>query len=69
MAMNSWAIEHLGSADPRLEPVAGMMAPPAMARPQLAVDRVRFVGEPIAVVVAETATQAADGASSCRHDS
>ncbi|MBV9953141.1 MAG: xanthine dehydrogenase family protein molybdopterin-binding subunit, partial [Acidimicrobiia bacterium] len=50
------------SADVDLEPVAGMMAPPAMARPQLAVDRVRFVGEPIAVVVAETATQAADAA-------
>jgi carbon-monoxide dehydrogenase large subunit len=50
------------SADIDLEPVAGMMAPPAMARPQLAVDRVRFVGEPIAVVVAETATQAADAA-------
>jgi carbon-monoxide dehydrogenase large subunit len=50
------------AADIDLEPVAGMMAPPAMARPQLAVDRVRFVGEAIAVVVAETATQAADAA-------
>jgi carbon-monoxide dehydrogenase large subunit len=50
------------AADIDLEPVAGMMAPAEMARPQLAVDRVRFVGEPIAVVVAETAIQAADAA-------
>jgi len=33
-----------------------------MYRPMLAVDRVRFVGEPIAIVVAETAYQAADAA-------
>ncbi|MDC0245473.1 MAG: xanthine dehydrogenase family protein molybdopterin-binding subunit [Acidimicrobiales bacterium] len=33
-----------------------------MTRPYLARDRVRFVGEPIAVVVAETAYQAADAA-------
>ena len=33
-----------------------------MARPYLARDRVRFVGEPIAVVVAETPYQAADAA-------
>src|SRR4051794_22839397 len=32
------------------------------ARPPLAVDRVRFVGEPIAAVFAETAAAAADGA-------
>ena len=35
-----------------------------MTRPYLARDRVRFVGEPIAVVVAETAYQAADAAES-----
>src|SRR5262245_54742766 len=39
----------------------GMM-PAAFARPPLAVDRVRFVGEAIAVVVAESAAAAADGA-------
>jgi aerobic carbon-monoxide dehydrogenase large subunit len=48
------------AADIDLAPVAGMMAPAPMARPVLAVDRVRFVGEPIAAVVAETAAQAAD---------
>ena len=35
-----------------------------MTRPYLARDKVRFVGEPIAVVVAETAYQAADAAES-----
>ena len=38
------------------------MAPPAMARPLLAVGRVRFVGEPVAAVVAETRAQAVDAA-------
>jgi carbon-monoxide dehydrogenase large subunit len=44
-------------------------APPArrgpaghMARPLLAVDRVRFVGEPVAIVVTETAAQGVDAA-------
>ncbi len=36
--------------------------PPAMERPLLAVDRVRYVGEPIAVVVADTRAQAVDAA-------
>ena len=35
---------------------------PSTSRPRLATDRVRFVGEVIAVVVAETAVQAADAA-------
>ncbi|MCB0967681.1 MAG: xanthine dehydrogenase family protein molybdopterin-binding subunit, partial [Ilumatobacter sp.] len=35
---------------------------PAFARPPLATDRVRFVGEAVAVVFAETASQAADAA-------
>ena len=34
--------------------------PPSTARPLFAIDRVRFVGETIAAVVAETAAQAAD---------
>jgi carbon-monoxide dehydrogenase large subunit len=38
------------------------MAPPAMARAPLAKGTVRFVGEPVAVVVAETAEQAVDAA-------
>jgi len=38
------------------------MAPPPMSRPPLARGTVRFVGEPIAVVVAETAEQAVDAA-------
>ena len=33
---------------------------PGCARPQLATERVRFVGEPVAVVVAETRSQAVD---------
>ena len=40
----------------------GAGAPIEMARPWLATGRVRFVGEPVAVVVAETAVQAADAA-------
>lgn len=44
-----------------LAPALGM-APPGMARPLLATDRVRFVGEPIAAVVAETRAQAVDAA-------
>lgn len=35
---------------------------PAIVRPMLATDRVRFVGEPVAVVVAETAAAAIDAA-------
>ncbi len=45
---------------PDIPPFA--MAPPAMGRPPLAREIVRHVGEAIAVVVAETATQAADAA-------
>ncbi|HKY75240.1 MAG TPA: xanthine dehydrogenase family protein molybdopterin-binding subunit, partial [Acidimicrobiia bacterium] len=38
------------------------MAPPVMTRPLLAKGTVRFVGEPIAIVVAETVEQATDAA-------
>jgi carbon-monoxide dehydrogenase large subunit len=38
------------------------MAPGEMSRPALASETVRFVGEPVAVVVAETAAQAVDAA-------
>ncbi len=40
----------------------GAGAHPSMARPWLATGRVRFVGEPVAVVVAETLAQALDAA-------
>ncbi len=43
-------------------PAAMGMAPSAMARPLLATGRVRFVGEPIVAVVAETRAQAMDAA-------
>jgi carbon-monoxide dehydrogenase large subunit len=42
----------------------GAGAHPSMARPWLATDRVRFVGEPVAVVVADTLEQAVDAAES-----
>jgi len=38
------------------------MAPPVMSRPPLARGTVRFVGDTIAVVIAETAEQAVDAA-------
>ena len=40
----------------------GMGAPVEMARPWLAADTVRFVGEPVAVVVADSVAQAVDAA-------
>jgi aerobic carbon-monoxide dehydrogenase large subunit len=47
--------------DVDLAPIGGLTKP-AMARPYLAVDRVRFVGEPIAVVLTERPDQGADAA-------
>ena len=49
------------AADLALEPLPSRFNP-AVARPLLATDRVRFVGEPVAVVVAATAAAAADAA-------
>ena len=51
-------------ADVDLAPLVGVMgmAPPAMARPLLARDVVRFVGEPIAAIVAEDRAQGEDAA-------
>ena len=51
--------------DVDLAPIPPMMAPminPAMARPWLAGDRVRFVGEPVAAVVSESRAQGVDAA-------
>ncbi len=45
-----------------LMPGASPEYPEGTARPLLAIDRVRFVGEPIVAIVAETAAQAADAA-------
>jgi carbon-monoxide dehydrogenase large subunit len=51
------------AADLGLPPrLAFALLPDAFARPPLATDRVRFVGEAVAVVVAETAAAAADAA-------
>src|ERR1700722_4507576 len=53
----------LTSADVGIEPFLSLGARnPAFARPPLATDRVRFVGEPVALVVAATFAQAVDGA-------
>ena len=50
-------------ADLGIPPVQGFpMLPPAFNRPPLATDRVRFVGELVAAVVAESKDQAADAA-------
>ena len=49
------------AADLGLEPVPARFNP-TVARPLLATDRVRFVGEPIAAIVATTAAAAADAA-------
>ncbi|HEX6489067.1 MAG TPA: xanthine dehydrogenase family protein molybdopterin-binding subunit [Candidatus Dormibacteraeota bacterium] len=51
------------ASDLNLEPHFGLaLYPPDLARPPLAVEKVRFAGEAMAVVVAETAAQAADAA-------
>ncbi len=51
------------SANLELPPVQGfVMLPPAFSRPPLAVGTVRFVGDIVAVVVAETRAQAVDAA-------
>ena len=47
------------SADLELAPLG---APPALARPALATDRVRFVGEPVAVVLASSPAAGVDAA-------
>ena len=52
------------AADLDLTPARAAMpwVPPMMVRPWLATDRVRFVGEPVAIVVAESLGQAVDAA-------
>jgi aerobic carbon-monoxide dehydrogenase large subunit len=50
------------AADLGLEAVPPEMGPPAFARPPLAREVVRFIGEPVAVVVAATREQAVDAA-------
>ena len=54
--------EDLGPARHAGGRAPGRPAPASMDRPVLAYDRVRFLGEPIAVVVAQTRAQAVDAA-------
>jgi carbon-monoxide dehydrogenase large subunit len=54
-------VDVLTGADVDLPSIPGTTNP-AMARPYLAVDRVRFVGEPVAVVLTERAEQGPDAA-------
>src|SRR5690242_5551664 len=50
------------AADLDVNPMPAGGGPDAMARPVLATDRVRFVGEAVAVVVADTRAHAVDAA-------
>ena len=52
----------LTAADLDLPPASSFGREPALARPLVARDRVRYVGEPVAVVLAATPAQAADAA-------
>ncbi len=53
---------HTASSLP-MDPIQGfVMLPPVFSRPPLATDRVRFVGDVVAAVVAETRAQAVDAA-------
>src|SRR5207245_2304756 len=47
-------VDVVTGAELNLPPAGSMRRAPAMAHPRLAGDRVRFVGEPVAVVVADT---------------
>ena len=57
-------VDVVAGSDIDLAPLAPINPawPQSMARPLLATDRVRFVGEPIVAIVAETAAAAADAA-------
>src|SRR5919197_964098 len=50
------------AADLDLKPLRPSFGPPVFARPPLARDLVRFMGEPVAVVVASSREQALDAA-------
>jgi carbon-monoxide dehydrogenase large subunit len=56
------------AADLDLPPLPAGAAPAAMARPVLAAETVRFLGEAVAVVVAETRAQALDAAEAVEVD-
>ena len=56
--------DDLGLPDMPSSPHPGAPGPAGMGQPPLARDRVRYVGEPVAVVVAESAVQAVDAAGS-----
>ena len=57
-------VDVVTGADVDLDPMppSPPLFPPAMSRPLLATDRVRFVGEPVAVILSETAAQGIDAA-------
>jgi aerobic carbon-monoxide dehydrogenase large subunit len=61
-AASPGVIAVLTAADLTLEPLDPGSAPPPFARPPLARDIVRFIGEPLAVVLASTREQATDAA-------
>jgi aerobic carbon-monoxide dehydrogenase large subunit len=55
-----YAYDDIADLPGRDMPPGFVMLPPALGRPILATGKVRFVGEPIVVIVAETAAQATD---------
>lgn len=57
-----YSYDDLGDLPGRDMPPGFPMLPPTLGRPILATGKVRFVGEPIAVIVAETAALATDAA-------
>ncbi|MDA8034881.1 MAG: xanthine dehydrogenase family protein molybdopterin-binding subunit [Actinomycetota bacterium] len=57
-----WTAEELGLADLQEAPPPPSGPRPALARPLLARDTVRFVGEPVALVVATSRAEAVDAA-------
>jgi aerobic carbon-monoxide dehydrogenase large subunit len=54
----------LTGADVSIPPIPPVVGPEAMAQPCLATDLVRYVGEPVAVVLAESAASGEDAAAS-----
>ena len=57
-----YAYDDLADLPGRDMPPGFVMLPPTLGRPILATGKVRFVGEPIAVIVAESAALGADAA-------
>src|SRR5436190_22488592 len=64
--VGAWTAGELGLADEHS--TAALPQPPPVRRPVLALDRVRFEGEAVAMVAAETEYQAADAAEAIQVD-